>query len=136
MDFTNPGPTLPLDLPGQAVRPRASGITLWRPDILLAKATRPDPARLRVVVAEPSLRPAAVQAQNEAGQSVLASIAEAGRALEARAAAAEAGAIAAPTEQGRVTAVIEAYRLQAALDEVLQRTLSRARALLEERGLR
>jgi hypothetical protein len=42
----------------------------------------------------------------------------------------------APTEQGRVTAVIEAYRIHAALDGVLERTLQGARALLEQRGLR
>lgn len=136
MDSLNPRPTPAIDLPGQAVRPRASGITLWRPDIVLAKSPHPDLAPPRVVVAEPALRPAAVQAQNEAGQSVLASLAEARRVLGGRAAAAEARAQGAPTERGRVTAMMEAYRIHAALDDVLQRTLRGARALLEQRGLR
>lgn len=137
MNFSNSRPMQPvLDLPNRAVKRRASGVTVWRPEIVLAKAGGPDPAPLRVVVAEPALRPAAIRAQNEAGTSTLASLAEAQWALGARAAAAEARALGAPTEQGRVTAVIEAYQIHAALDGVLQRTLHRARALLEQRGRR
>lgn len=136
MDISNPRSTeTVLDLPNQAVRPRASGIALWRPAIVLAKTGRPESAPPRVVVAEPGLRPAAIRAQNEAGTSILASLAETQRALEARAAA-EARVFSAPTEQRRVTAVIESYRIHAALDGMLQRTLQRARALLEQRGLR
>ena len=102
----------------------------------VVKAGRPEAEPPRVVVAEPGLRPAAIRAQNESGTSILASLAEAQRALGARAAAAEARAFSAPTDQRRVTAVMESYRIHAALDEVLQRTLQRARALLEQRGLR
>lgn len=137
MDTSNLRPTeTVLDLPSQALRPRASGIALWRPAIVLVKASRPESAPPRVVVAEPGLRPAAIMAQNEAGTSILAALAEAQRALGTRAAAAEAQACSAPTEQRRVTAVIESYRIHAALDVVLQRTLQGARVLLEQRGLR
>jgi hypothetical protein len=125
-----------LDLPGQALKPRASGITLWRPAIVLVKAGRPESAPPRVIVAEPGLRPAAILAQNEAGTSILADLAEAQRELGARAAAAEAEVFSAATDQRRVTAVMESYRIHAALDVVLHQTLQRARALLEQRGLR
>lgn len=138
METSNLRPTeTALDLPGHAVRPRASGIALWRPAIVLVKAGRPESSMpLGVVVAEPGLRPAAILAQNEAGTSILGALAEAQRTLGVRAAAAEAQACSAPTEQGRVAAVIESYRIHAAVDVVLQRTLQRARALLEQRGLR
>jgi hypothetical protein len=137
METSNLRPTeTGLDLPAQAVRPRASGIALWRPAIVLVKAGRPEAAPPRVVVAEPTLRPSAILAQNEVGTSILADLAEAQRALSVWAAAAEAQACSAPTEQGRVAAVIESYRIHAAVDVVLQRTLQRTRALLEQRGLR
>jgi hypothetical protein len=137
METSNLRPTeAALDLPGPAMRPRASGIALWRPAIVLVKAGRPESTPLRVVVAEPGLRPSAILAQNEAGTSILGDLAEAQRTLGVRAAAAEAQACSAPTEQGRVAAVIESYRIHAAVDVVLQRTLQRARALLEQRGLR
>jgi hypothetical protein len=137
METSNLRPTeTALDLPGQAVRPRASGIALWRPAIVLVEAGHPEAAPPRVVVAEPALRPSAILAQNEVGTSILADLAEAQRALSVRAAAAEAQACSAPTEQGRVAAVIESYRIHAAVDVVLQRTLQRTRALLEQRGLR
>jgi hypothetical protein len=137
METSNLRPTQTvLDLPGQALKPRASGITLWRPAIVLVKAGRLESAPPRVVVAEPALRPAAILAQNEAGTSILADLAEAQRELGARAAAAEAEVFRAATDQRRVTAVMESYRIHAALDVVLHQTLQRARALLEQRGLR
>lgn len=137
METSNLRPTdSALDLPGQAVKPRASGIALWRPAIVLVKAGRPESMPPRVVIAEPGLRPSAILAQNEAGTSILSELAEVQRALGVRAAVAEAQASSAPTEQGRVAAVIESYRIHAAVDDVLQRTLQRARALLEQRGLR
>lgn len=137
VNTTNLRPTeAVLDLPGQALKARASGIALWRPAIVLVRAGRPESTPARVVVAEPGLRPAAILAQNEVGTSVLAELAETQRSLGARAVAAEAQAFSAPTEQGRVTAVFESYRIHAALDVVLQQTLQQTRALLEQRGLR
>jgi hypothetical protein len=137
VDTTNLRPTeTVLDLPGQTLKPRASGITLWRPAIVLVKAGRPESMPPRVVLAEPGLRPAAILAQNDVDTTVLAELTETQRFLGVRAAAAEAQACGAPTEQGRVTAVIESYRIHAAMDVVLQRTVQQARALLEQRGLR
>ncbi len=124
-----------LDLPRQTLKPRASGLALWRPDIVLAKRGALDAAH-RVVLAEPALRPEAVRAHIDATRSVLASIAEARHALGDHAAAVEAGVQAGASERERVAAVVEAYRIQGALDEVLQRTLRRARALLDEQGRR
>ncbi len=63
-------------------------------------------------------------------------MAEAQYALGVRAAAAETRAARAGSAGERVAAVIEAYRIRAALDGVLRKTLQRAGALLEERGLR
>lgn len=137
MDFTSPRPTQPvLDLPRQAPRPRASGITLWRPEIVSPSAAFATLGSPRVVVAEPALRPDAVRAQIEATQSLLSSMAEAQLALGVRAAAAETRAATAGSPGVQVAAVMEAYRIQADLDGILRKTLQRAGALLEERGLR
>lgn len=135
MSITSPM-QLVLDLPGQAPRPRASGITLWRPGIVLPNAAPAAIRSSRVVVAEPATRPDAVRAQLEATQSLLSSMAEAQMALGARAAAAERRAATAGSPGLRVAAVMEAYRIQAELDGILRKTLRRAQALLEERGLR
>lgn len=137
MNLTN-SHTIPsvLDLPRQALKPRASGLALWRPDIVLAQHGAPDATPPGVVIAEPALRPEAVRAQIDATRSVLASVVELRRTLGAQAADAEARAQSGGSERERVAAVVEAYRIQGALDEVLQRTLRRARALLQEQGLR
>jgi hypothetical protein len=63
-------------------------------------------------------------------------MAEAQMALGARAVAAERRAATAGSPGLRVAAVVEAYRIHAELDGILRRTLQRAQALLEERGLR
>jgi len=137
MDFTSPRPTQPvLDPPRQSPRPRASGIALWRPEIVFPSAAFAALRSSRVVVAEPALRPDAVRAQIEATQSLLSSMAEAQLALGVRAAAAETRAATAGSSGERVAAVMEAYRIHAELDGVLRKTLQRAGALLEERGLR
>jgi hypothetical protein len=137
MDLTSTRPWQPvLDLPRQSPRPRASGITLWRPEIVFPSATFTAVRSARVVVAEPALRPDAVRAQIEATQSLLSSVAEAQLALGVRAAAAETRAAMAGSPGERVAAVMEAYRIHAELDNVLRKTLLRAGALLEERGLR
>lgn len=137
MDLTSTRPWQPvLDLPRQPPRPRASGLTLWRPEIVFPSAASTAVRSARVVVAEPALRPDAVRAQIEATQSLLSSVAEAQFALGVRAAAAETRAAMAGSPGERVAAAMEAYRIHAELDNVLRKTLLRAGALLEERGLR
>ncbi|HSF06688.1 MAG TPA: hypothetical protein VLG10_12935 [Methylomirabilota bacterium] len=125
-----------LDLPGQSPRSRASGITLWRPEIVLPGAASTAVRASRVVVAEPALRPEAVRAQVEATQSLLFSVAEAQLVLGIRAGTADTRAALAGSPGERVAAVMETYRIHAELDNVLRETLLRAGALLEERGLR
>ncbi|HEV8643541.1 MAG TPA: hypothetical protein VGV13_20895 [Methylomirabilota bacterium] len=136
MDVIRPRPKAAIDMPQQPLKSRASGITLWRPEILLAKTMTPGAWRPRVLIAEPALRPEAVRAQIEATGSALASLAEARLILTSRAAATEAGAMEADSDRGRVAAMIEAYRVKTALDDVLRGTLRQVTALMEERGLR
>jgi hypothetical protein len=130
MDLTSKRPWQP------APRPRASGITLWRPEIVIPSSSVVAVESARVVVAEPALRPDAVRAQIEATQSLLSSVAQAQTALGVRAAAAETRGAMASSPGERVVAVMEAYRVHAQLDNVLRETLLRTGALLEERGLR
>ena len=125
-----------LDLPLRPQPPRPSGITLWRPDIVLAERVASSAGPASIVIAEPRLRPEAVRARLEATQSVLASAAEAGQTLGARVAAAEARAVAASSDRERIAAVLEAYRVTAALETVLGQAVRQARALLDERGPR
>src|SRR5712691_3640924 len=66
MDVMRPPSKDSLDMPQQSLRPRASGITLWRPEIVLAETMTPGAGRPRVLIAEPALRPEAVKAQIEA----------------------------------------------------------------------
>ncbi|OLC15858.1 MAG: hypothetical protein AUH29_06605 [Candidatus Rokubacteria bacterium 13_1_40CM_69_27] len=123
-------------MPQQSLRPRASGITLWRPEIVLAETMTPGAWRPRVLIAEPALRPEAVKAQIEATGSALGSLAEARRILTSRAAASEARAMEVDSDRERVAAMIEAYRVKTALDDILRGTLRQVTALMEERGLR
>jgi hypothetical protein len=117
-------------------RPGASGIVLWRPDIVAARSiTRPG-AGGRIVPAEPGLRPTAVAAQVAAGRSALARLAEAQAALDAQAAALQLQVTGAGTERERVAAVMETYRIKTALDDAFQTTLRHVGALMEERGRR
>lgn len=137
MDLTSTRPWQPvLDLPGHSPRPRASGITLWRPEIVLPGPASPAIGASRVVVAEPALRPDAVRAQIEATQALLFSVAEAQFVLGVRAGVADTRVALAGSPGERVAAVMETYRIHAELDNVLRETLLRAGALLEERGLR
>jgi hypothetical protein len=135
MDSMDRNP-LTLDQPPGPQPARRSGITLWRPDIVLVEAVAPTAEPTLVVLGEPHLRPEAVRARLEATQSLLASAAEAGQTLGARATAAGARALAAGSDRARVAAVIEAYRVTAALETVLGQTVRQARRLLEERGMR
>jgi hypothetical protein len=139
MDFEGTRTSQPvLEVPRRPSKPPTSGIALWRPEIVLP-STALTTIRPRIVIAEPGLRPEAVRAQIEATQTLLSSTAETQYALGVRAAAAETRAATTDSAGERVAAVIEAYRIQAALDGVLRKTLQRAGALLEEleeRGLR
>jgi hypothetical protein len=136
MDFTGTPPSQPvLEVPRKPSKPRYSGIALWRPEIVLPSITLTT-VRPRIVLAEPALRPDAVRAQIEATQTLLSSVAEAQYALCVRATNADTRAATRGSAGGRVAAVIEAYRIHAALGGVLRNTLQRAGALLEERGLR
>lgn len=137
MDLWEPSPLALTAEPEPSTRKRrASGIALWRPDILLADAVNPEGWRPRVQIAEPGLRPEAVKAQIEATRSMLASLAEARQVLGSWAAASEARALQAGSERERVAAMIETYRLKTELDSVLQGTLRQVAALMDERGPR
>ncbi len=122
--------------PDLRVEPRSSGLTLWRPEIVLAPTAEPAPDPRPVLPGEPGLRPAAVQAQIEASRSMLDTLAGARQALDARALHAAAWAAGAPSERARVAAVIESYRVKSELDEVLADTFQRMRALIQERDPR
>lgn len=109
---------------------RATGLAVWRPEVIRPEGVvrPPGPA---VVIAEPGLRPAAMLARAAATRSLLEAVVEAGAALGSRPAGRPAA-----TERERVQAVIATYRATATLDRTLRSTLQRARALLDERGLR
>jgi hypothetical protein len=72
----------------------------------------------------------------EAARSTLSTLTEARDGFVARAAAAREHVRVAPDERGRVAAMAETYRAEAALDAVLRRTFNEVTALMEERGLR
>ena len=114
--------------------PRSS-IVLWNPEIAVAPSAGSSATRL-IAAAEPALRPEAVQTQIDAAWSLLSSFAEARGALHARATAVETFTRHASSEQERVSAAEEAYRVAAALDDVLTDTYRQLSALMEERGLR
>jgi hypothetical protein len=137
MDFRSPSQSpAALDLTRQSTGTRASGLALWCPEIVAPGAGFAAVGSEWVVIAEPGFRPDAVRAQIEATKSVLSSMAELQQVLGSRAAAAETRAATAGSPGERVAAVMEAYRIHAALDIVLRTTLRHAGMLLEERGLR
>jgi len=128
--------TSSLDTPEHSLdRARPSGITLWRPEIVLPDAVIPV-ERARVTIAEPVQRPEAVWAQIDETRWLLSSLAEARETLGSRAVASEAQAFAAVTERERVAAMIETYRVKTALEDVLHGTLRQMSALMGERGRR
>lgn len=118
------------------VRRPSPGVTLWRPDIVLASAVLPSPSAAAVTLAGPSLRPEAVRSQLGNTRTVLNALAVARQALDAEAATARGRGEQATTPRARVAAAIETYRAEAALDEVLTRTMREVKTLMEERGLR
>jgi hypothetical protein len=111
-----------------------SGIELWRPDIQLADTT-PIVHEPTIFLAGPADHPLAVEARLHVTHSVLGAFAQARHALDAEAAAAHARARAARSQRELVSATLETYRIDAALDDVLAGTLRQVSALMEERGL-
>jgi hypothetical protein len=111
-------------------------VALWRPEIVLATSITAAPARRAVAVAEPATRPAALHTQLAGAHSLLASLADARRSLDAAATDARARAAQAGSTRQRVSATIAAYRAEAALDDVLTGTWRQVSALMEARGLR
>ena len=123
------------DVPKRPVL-RPSGVVVPRGDIVLSRRQRPIVPRPRVTIAGPGLRPDAAAVRIEAARSALQNLTEARDGFVARAAAARERVRTAPDERGRVVAMAETYRAEAALDDVLRRTLTEVTALMEERGLR
>jgi hypothetical protein len=107
---------------------------LWRPEIVLPE---PPIAYRRIVIpGEPALRPDATRAQVDSTRSALEALAGKREALSTRAAYAEARVRDAATDQERVAAVFETYRVESALDDVLTGTMRELTSLMKARGLR
>jgi chorismate mutase len=123
-----------LDTPKKNLRTRPSPIALWRPEIVLPE--RPIAHRAIVTVGEPTLRPEATRAQLDGTRTLLAALAHKREALGARAAQAEARVRQAATDQERVSAMFETYRVESALDDVLTGTAKQLASLMKDRGLR
>jgi hypothetical protein len=122
--------------------PSSSGIVLWRPDVVIATSLQaaidgssagvrvPRPS---VTLAQPLHRPERVKARIEATRSILSSLAEARRTLDAGVATPGFDSV---SERDRVSATIETYRAEAALDDVLRTASRHVTTLMKERGLR
>jgi hypothetical protein len=127
----------PLDLaPARRRLAPPPAVALWRPDVVLATSIAAAPARRAVALADPATRPEALGPQLDTARSVLASLADARRALGTAAADAHRRAEQAVSTRERVSATIAAYRAEAALDDVLSGTWRRISTLMEQRGLR
>jgi hypothetical protein len=107
-----------------------------RSEIILSRPRRPIVPKARVTIAGPALRPDAMAGRIEAARSALQTLTETRDGFVARAAAARERVRTSPDERGRLMAMAETYRAEAALDECLRRTLNEVTALMEERGLR
>ena len=126
-----------LDTPKSGLRTPPSGVTLWRPDLVLAdRKQRVSPPRRLVMPGEPAFRPEAVRAQVDAAKALLRAFTEAHETLEAQATRAEACGQGALSDRERVYAAMETYRVKAEMDDVLAGTLRRMTALMEGRPLR
>ena len=128
------GPSRDLDAPKKSFRTTPSPIALWRPEIVLPE--RPLAHRSIVMAGEPSLRPEATRAQIDGTRTVLSALAQKREVLTARAAEAQARVRDAATDQERVSAMFETYRVESALDDVLTGTMKQLASLMKERGLR
>ena len=111
-------------------------VVLWRPDVIVASVVAGADPRPMVRLAEPHHRPESVRARVETARTILGSLAGARETLATHMTLAQERAQAEQTERGRVSATIEAYRLEAALDEVLTMTSTQVSLLMKERGLR
>jgi len=128
------GPSRDLDTPKKNLRTKPSPIALWRPEIVLPE--RPIAHRSIVISGEPTLRPEATRIQLDGTRTMLSALAEKRETLRARAAVAEARVREAVTDQERVSAVFETYRVESALDDVLTGTMKQLTSLMKDRGLR
>ena len=128
------GPSRELDTPKKSLRTTPSPIALWRPEIVLPE--RPLAHRSIVMAGEPTLRPEATRVQLDGTRTVLEALAQKREVLRARAAQAEARVRDAATDQERVSAVFETYRVESALDDVLTGTVKQLTSLMKDRGLR
>ncbi len=129
------GPSRDLDtLPKKNLRTKPSPIALWRPEIVLPE--RPIAHRSIVISGEPTVRPEATRVQLDGTRTMLSALAEKRETLRARAVLAEARARDAVTDQERVSAVFETYRVESALDDVLTGTMKQLTSLMKDRGLR
>jgi hypothetical protein len=126
----------PIETPRRTVKSPPSGVVLWNPGIVLAKAIRPVPYRPLVALGEPASRPEAVRSQIDATRSLLESLASARAALERDAVAADERGRHATSDAERVSTAADSYRIQARLDDVLTGAFRQINALMEERGLR
>ena len=129
-----PGYVRELGTPKTDPAARPSPITLWRPEIILPE--RPIAHRPIILLGEPELRPEAMRAQLDSTRTALDALAEKRDALSTRAAYAEARVRDAHTDQERVTAMFETYRVESALDDVLTGTMRELTSLMRARGLR
>ena len=123
-----------LETPKKTVKPRTSRITLWRPEITLAKGSLV--SLPRVALGEPALRPEAMRAHLDATRSLLRGLTEAETASDLSVRELEVTRQHGGSERERVRETIEAYRAESRLDDVLRGTLRQVTALMEERGLR
>ena len=123
-----------LQTPRKPLRPRPSRIALWRPEITLAAG--PLVAVPRVALGEPALRPEAMRVHLQTTRSLLRGLTEAETATDLSARELETMRQRGVSERERVRETIEAYRVEARLDDVLRGTLRQVTALMEERGLR
>jgi hypothetical protein len=125
-----------LDVPKRRLKTLGSGVTLWRPQIVLATAIDPIAPVAPVALAAPALRPEAVQMRVSAPRSRLGSLTDARQSPGARVASARARAEQAGSTRERVEATMQAYRAERSLDEALTGTLREVTAMMEERGPR
>ena len=128
------GPSRDLDTPKKNLRTKPSPIALWRPEIVLPE--RPLAHRSIVLSGEPTVRPEATRVQLDSTRTMLSALAEKRETLRVRAALAEARVRDAVSDQERVSAVFETYRVESALDDVLTGTMKQLTSLMKDRGLR
>ncbi len=136
MNVITTPPVPAIDTPKKPLRSRSSGLTLWRPGIVLARAPRPVAPSAPVALGEPGLRPDAVRAQITATRTLLETLAETRSALDAEAVEAKAHPGAPDSEAGRVVAMMQTYQTKTRLDNALRVALREITALMEERGLK